>query len=122
MSTVPGLTEHCDPPVKLNISWYLRSSRCFDEVFGLDPLKAGSYFRTTAVKQEGGSGFYVFHQYPVIECKQTMTHIELSLNKFEEPTRLTEPVHEQVSGLKQDRFCITNPSIYIHILLKIRYR
>nr|XP_023838314.1 transmembrane protein 87A isoform X2 [Salvelinus alpinus] len=89
------LTEHCEPPVKLNISWYLRSSRCFDEVFGLDPLKAGSYFRTTDVKQEGGSGFYVFHQYPAIECKQTMTHSEFSPNKFEEPTRLTEPVHEQ---------------------------
>uniref|UniRef100_A0A673WK13 Zgc:162698 n=1 Tax=Salmo trutta TaxID=8032 RepID=A0A673WK13_SALTR len=71
------LTEHCEPPVKLNISWYLRSSRCFDEVFGLDPLQAGSYFRTTDVKQEGGSGFYVFHQYPAIECKQTMTHIEV---------------------------------------------
>ncbi|XP_041733399.1 transmembrane protein 87A isoform X2 [Coregonus clupeaformis] len=90
-----GLTDDCDPPVKLNISWYLRSSRCFDEVFGLDPLKAGSYFRTTAVKQEGGSGFYVFHQYPTIECKQSMTRSEFFLNKFEEPTRLTEPVQEQ---------------------------
>ncbi|XP_041730883.1 transmembrane protein 87A isoform X2 [Coregonus clupeaformis] len=89
------LMEHCDPPVKLNISWYLRSSRCFDEVFGLDPLKAGSYFRTTAVKQEGGSGFYVFHQHPAIECKQHMTRSEFFLNKFEEPTRLTEPVQEQ---------------------------
>uniref|UniRef100_A0A4W5RDW5 Zgc:162698 n=1 Tax=Hucho hucho TaxID=62062 RepID=A0A4W5RDW5_9TELE len=89
------LTEHCESQVKLNISWYLRSSRCFGEVFGLDPLKAGSYFRTTDVKQEGGRGFYVFHQYPAIECKQTMTHTEFSLDNLEEPTRLTEPVHEQ---------------------------
>ncbi|XP_036820893.1 uncharacterized protein LOC118936429 isoform X2 [Oncorhynchus mykiss] len=65
------LTEHCEPPVKLNISWCLRSSRCFHE-----PLKAGSYFRTTTVKQEGCSGFYVFYQYPAIECKQHMTHSE----------------------------------------------
>uniref|UniRef100_A0AAZ3SCQ0 TMEM87A/B GOLD domain-containing protein n=1 Tax=Oncorhynchus tshawytscha TaxID=74940 RepID=A0AAZ3SCQ0_ONCTS len=70
------LTEHCEPPVKLNISWCLRSSRCFEEVFGLHPLKAGSYFRTTTVKQEGCSGFYVFYQYPAIECKQHMTHSE----------------------------------------------
>ncbi|XP_036820894.1 transmembrane protein 87A-like isoform X3 [Oncorhynchus mykiss] len=70
------LTEHCEPPVKLNISWCLRSSRCFHEVFGLHPLKAGSYFRTTTVKQEGCSGFYVFYQYPAIECKQHMTHSE----------------------------------------------
>uniref|UniRef100_A0AAY5L020 Zgc:162698 n=1 Tax=Esox lucius TaxID=8010 RepID=A0AAY5L020_ESOLU len=67
------LSEKCEPPVKLSISWYLRSSRCFDEVFGLNPSNAGSYFRSTAVKQEGGSGFYVFHQYPVIECKQSTT-------------------------------------------------
>ncbi|CDQ66184.1 unnamed protein product [Oncorhynchus mykiss] len=71
------LTEHCEPPVKLNISWCLRSSRCFHEVFGLHPLKAGSYFRTTTVKQEGCSGFYVFYQYPAIECKQHMTHSEV---------------------------------------------
>ncbi|XP_042151857.1 uncharacterized protein LOC112265140 isoform X3 [Oncorhynchus tshawytscha] len=76
MSAVSGLTEHCEPPVKLNISWCLRSSRCFEEVFGLHPLKAGSYFRTTTVKQEGCSGFYVFYQYPAIECKQHMTHSE----------------------------------------------
>ncbi|XP_020358462.1 transmembrane protein 87A isoform X3 [Oncorhynchus kisutch] len=70
------LTEHCEPPVKLNISWCLRSSHCFDEVFGLHPLKAGSYFRTTTVKQEGCSGFHVFYQYPAIECKRHMTHSE----------------------------------------------
>nr|XP_023822848.1 uncharacterized protein LOC111949728 [Salvelinus alpinus] len=94
-SSPSGLTEHCEPPVKLNISWYLRSSRCFYEVFGFDPLKAGSYFRTTALKQEGGSGFYVFYQYPAIECKQHMTHSEFFLNRFEEPTRLSEQVQEQ---------------------------
>uniref|UniRef100_A0AAY5L1D6 Zgc:162698 n=1 Tax=Esox lucius TaxID=8010 RepID=A0AAY5L1D6_ESOLU len=73
------LSEKCEPPVKLSISWYLRSSRCFDEVFGLNPSNAGSYFRSTAVKQEGGSGFYVFHQYPVIECKQSTTSMEVSM-------------------------------------------
>ncbi|XP_010892166.2 transmembrane protein 87A isoform X1 [Esox lucius] len=89
------LSEKCEPPVKLSISWYLRSSRCFDEVFGLNPSNAGSYFRSTAVKQEGGSGFYVFHQYPVIECKQSTTSSKFFLDKFEEPTRLTEPVKPQ---------------------------
>uniref|UniRef100_A0A4W5MQT0 Zgc:162698 n=1 Tax=Hucho hucho TaxID=62062 RepID=A0A4W5MQT0_9TELE len=44
MSAVSGLTEHCEPPVKLYISWYLRSSRCFDEVFGLDVIQ---YIKTT---------------------------------------------------------------------------
>lgn len=31
----------------------------------------------TAMKHEGGSGFYVFYQYPAIECKLTMTLIEV---------------------------------------------
>lgn len=33
---VSGLSETCTPSVKLNIAWYLRSSPCHDEVFGLD--------------------------------------------------------------------------------------
>ncbi|RXM35713.1 hypothetical protein EOD39_3924 [Acipenser ruthenus] len=30
------MSEDCKHPVNLSISWYLRSSRCYDEVFGLD--------------------------------------------------------------------------------------
>ncbi|KAL0972837.1 hypothetical protein UPYG_G00195360 [Umbra pygmaea] len=87
------LVEKCNPAVKLNISWYLRSSQCFDEVFNLDPSNAESYFKSTAVKQEGGSGFYIFHQYPIFDCEPSIT--KLNVDKLEEPIRLTEPVEQQ---------------------------
>ncbi|KAL0972838.1 hypothetical protein UPYG_G00195370 [Umbra pygmaea] len=88
--------EKCKPAVKLNISWYLRSSKCFDEVFSLKPSNAesySSYFNLKAVKQEGGSGFYIFHQYPIFDCEQSIT--KLNVDKLEEPIRLTEPVEQQ---------------------------
>uniref|UniRef100_A0A8B9JH23 Zgc:162698 n=1 Tax=Astyanax mexicanus TaxID=7994 RepID=A0A8B9JH23_ASTMX len=66
------LTETCPSPVNLSISWYLRSSRCYDEVFSLD---AKEYFNNNQfqVVQKGGSGLYIFHQYGPIECHQPMT-------------------------------------------------
>ncbi|XP_057695034.1 transmembrane protein 87A-like isoform X1 [Corythoichthys intestinalis] len=77
-------------PVRLNVSWYLRSSRCYDEVFSLDTLRAEKYFRSTEVKQEGGSGFYVFHQYPLITCESPVDPNKFGLETFTEKTPLTE--------------------------------
>ncbi|XP_077467045.1 transmembrane protein 87A isoform X2 [Stigmatopora argus] len=77
-------------PVQLNVSWYLRSSRCYDEVFGLDEMQAEHYFASTEVKNGGGSGFYVFHQYPLITCQPSMDPNIFGLEAFHEKTPLTE--------------------------------
>ena len=55
MSAVSGLTEHCEPPVKLNISWCLRSSRCFHEVFGLH-VSSSLSFRNSLHSEWAHSG------------------------------------------------------------------
>ncbi|XP_071402276.1 transmembrane protein 87B-like, partial [Centroberyx affinis] len=75
------LSDTCDPssPVKLNVSWYLRNSHCYDEIFNPDWLvqetRVRSYFQSTEVKEGGGSGFYIFHQYPLITCQHDiMSH------------------------------------------------
>ncbi|XP_019723713.1 transmembrane protein 87A isoform X1 [Hippocampus comes] len=77
-------------PVHLNVSWYLRSSHCYDEVFSLDVMRADLYFKSTVVNPGGGSGFYVFHQYPPIPCNPREDPNIFGLDAFDVKTRLTE--------------------------------
>ncbi|XP_061828256.1 transmembrane protein 87A isoform X2 [Nerophis lumbriciformis] len=99
--------------VHLNISWYLRNSHCYDEVFSLDGAQAERYVGSTEVNPKGGSGFYMFHQYPLIKCQPRLdpsvteaNHCgcaSLGLDVFETKRRLTEmqPVTMATAGRKQ---------------------
>ncbi|KAK9521431.1 hypothetical protein VZT92_021238 [Zoarces viviparus] len=91
------VSETCNSstPVQLNLSWYLRNSHCYDEVFSLDTARAGKYFNSTEVKQGGGSGYYVFHQYPAVTCQPHMNPNTFVLDVLEMKTRLTEVTHQQ---------------------------
>ncbi|XP_031728350.1 transmembrane protein 87A isoform X4 [Anarrhichthys ocellatus] len=91
------VSETCNSstPVQLNVLWYLRNSHCYDEVFSLDTALAGNYFNSTEVKQGGGSGYYVFHQYPAITCQPHMNPNTFVLDVLEMKTRLTEVTHQQ---------------------------
>ncbi|KAM9853693.1 transmembrane protein 87A [Aulostomus maculatus] len=91
------LSESCNSssPVQLNVSWYLRNSHCYYEVFSLDETRAASYFRSTEVKPGGGSGFYSFHQYPAVSCQLHSNPNVFGLDEFEGKTRLTEPQQQQ---------------------------
>ncbi|XP_051813966.1 LOW QUALITY PROTEIN: transmembrane protein 87A-like [Acanthochromis polyacanthus] len=88
-------------PVNLSVSWYLRNSHCYDEVFGLDAERAAEYFNSTKVKPGKGSGFYVFHQYPPITCQQHMDPKVLSVNTFDVKTRLTEDAEQQKTATEK---------------------
>ncbi|XP_061637841.1 transmembrane protein 87A-like isoform X4 [Phyllopteryx taeniolatus] len=84
--------ESCNSssPVHLNVSWYLRSSRCYDEVFGVDATRAERYFGSAEVNPGGGSGFFVFHQYPLVTCQPRVDPNIFGLDAFDVKTRLTE--------------------------------
>ncbi|KAL4647444.1 transmembrane protein 87A-like [Arapaima gigas] len=56
--------------LKFFVSWYLRSSRCYDEVFSLDSRKANEYFNSIKVIQEGGTGSYIMHSYNRTACQE----------------------------------------------------
>ncbi|XP_030632908.1 transmembrane protein 87A [Chanos chanos] len=71
----------CDPPVNLSVSWYLRSSRCYDEVFGLTSKAADDYFGLEKQSREGAKGYYIFHQYKPIECKTHMTPDQFTVSE-----------------------------------------
>ncbi|XP_059187260.1 transmembrane protein 87A-like isoform X2 [Centropristis striata] len=91
------VAETCNSssPVQLNVSWYLRNSHCYDEVFNLETKSRENYFKSTNVNKEGGSGFYVFHQYSEISCKPHMSPNTFGLETFEMKTRLTETQQQQ---------------------------
>ncbi|KAL3991303.1 polypeptide N-acetylgalactosaminyltransferase [Sarotherodon galilaeus] len=89
--------------LSLNISWYLRSSRCYDEVFNLDEKRAESYFMSSHVLIEGGTGFYSSHKYGTILCDQKT---QLNLNDFEpinqlKPLPQAQPSTENTSGKRK---------------------
>ncbi|CAB1458539.1 unnamed protein product [Pleuronectes platessa] len=91
------LAETCNAssPVQLDVSWYLRSSRCHDEVISLNATQAATYFKSTEVMAGGGTGFYVSHRYPVVSCEPHIKPDMFTLETFGVKTRLTEPPQKQ---------------------------
>ncbi|CAN9493066.1 unnamed protein product [Ophioblennius macclurei] len=96
------LSEKCNstPPVQLDVSWYLRNSHCYDEVYRLKYDEDTSYFNSTQIHLGGGSGFYVSHQYPAVTCQQHMNPNTFDVVNFDLKTRLIEPTSPQVSTMK----------------------
>ncbi|XP_056613646.1 transmembrane protein 87A-like [Triplophysa dalaica] len=88
------IMESCSTPVKLSIAWYLRSSPCHDEVFGLDLEMAKQYFNNKQVMREGGNGYYTSHTNPSIECKQHLSRNVLGGNELGKPEKLA-PLESQ---------------------------
>lgn len=97
------MSENCSHPVNLSISWYLRSSHCYDEVFGLDHQKAKDYFMSTKVIREGGTGFYTYHNYNPIECRQNLNGNEFAVTFFDPQVKLTDPDEKLTSTDNQGR-------------------
>ncbi|KAJ0044199.1 hypothetical protein NL108_008128, partial [Boleophthalmus pectinirostris] len=53
-----GDIASCDKNMALNISWYLRSSVCYNEVFNTPDQKAMNMFGMDHMLKDGWSGFY----------------------------------------------------------------
>ncbi|XP_016133719.1 transmembrane protein 87A isoform X1 [Sinocyclocheilus grahami] len=83
------LNEVCAGPVNFTIAWYLRSSPCYDEVFGLDPESAKLYFNNNYVQREGSNGLYIYHEYEPIQCESSIPGNKLAVENFDHPERLT---------------------------------
>uniref|UniRef100_A0A671TS10 Zgc:162698 n=1 Tax=Sparus aurata TaxID=8175 RepID=A0A671TS10_SPAAU len=97
------VSETCNAsaPVRLNVSWYLRNSHCYDEVFGLDALRAASYFGSTEVRPGGGNGYYVFHQYTAISCQPQLSPNTFGLDVLKDTNkRLTEMPQQEPTTAK----------------------
>ncbi|XP_056127095.1 transmembrane protein 87A-like isoform X1 [Rhinichthys klamathensis goyatoka] len=83
----------CSGPVNFSISWYLRSSSCHDEVFGLNAELEMQYFNSTNVLRPGGNGFYISHLYEPIEYTSRIDGNKLAVENSDQPKKL-EPIYE----------------------------
>ncbi|XP_076138987.1 transmembrane protein 87A isoform X2 [Alosa pseudoharengus] len=81
-------SSHCpDVNVSFSVSWVLRSSRCYDEIFTSDLTK---YFSSVSVEQEGGTGSYIRHEYNPILCPSQSSTMVFAVENFDVPIRLKE--------------------------------
>ncbi|XP_035768134.1 transmembrane protein 87A [Neolamprologus brichardi] len=88
----------------LDVSWYLRSSRCNNEVFNLDKKLAEEYFVSQSVEREGGTGFYSSHKYETIHCDNQ--NPKFNLNQSEpihplKPLQQAQPSTGNTSGKRK---------------------
>uniref|UniRef100_A0A8C8VE61 Transmembrane protein 87A n=1 Tax=Pelusios castaneus TaxID=367368 RepID=A0A8C8VE61_9SAUR len=78
----------CSSGLTLNVTWYLRSSRCHNEVY-IDEKKANFSLTNYKIEVEPkSSGQYILHQYKPFNCTHTEVPLELNVEPFEFPTRL----------------------------------
>ncbi|KAM9113238.1 transmembrane protein 87A-like isoform 2-T2 [Pangshura tecta] len=81
------LSKECSPGVTLNVTWYLRSSHCHNEVY-MDEKRAEIYLANYKTELEPkSSGQYILHSYKPFNCSHTVP-LELNVESFELPTRL----------------------------------
>ncbi|XP_039518520.1 transmembrane protein 87A isoform X2 [Pimephales promelas] len=91
----------CNGAVNFSISWYLRSSSCHDEVFGLNADLEKQYFNSTNVLWPGGNGYYISHIYEPIECTSHFDGNKLALENSDTPKKL-DLINESTTD-KQNR-------------------
>ncbi|XP_004075220.1 transmembrane protein 87A isoform X1 [Oryzias latipes] len=106
------VSQNCSvsPPVLLKVSWYLRNSHCYKEIFNRDakPNYFKNYFKSEEVQLKGGSGYFVFHEYPTFDCSSDKNLDVFSVEKFDQKKHLKEiqqtaTVTEKTPGRRRRR-------------------
>ncbi|XP_053865637.1 transmembrane protein 87A-like isoform X1 [Malaclemys terrapin pileata] len=95
------LSKKCSPGVTLNVTWYLRSSHCHNEVY-IDEKRAETYLTNYRVELEPkSSGQYILHSYKPFNCSHSVP-LELNVESFELPTRLDRLTDlQQTTGVQR---------------------
>nr|XP_042715181.1 transmembrane protein 87A-like [Chrysemys picta bellii] len=95
------LSKKCSPGVTLNVTWYLRSSHCHNEVY-IDEKRAETYLTNYRVELEPkSSGQYILHSYKPFNCSHAVP-LELNVESFELPTRLDRLTDlQQTTGVQR---------------------
>ncbi|PKU36958.1 vam6 vps39- hypothetical protein [Limosa lapponica baueri] len=65
-----GDEKACDPSQRYNVTWYLRYSDCYNEVFNFGDEQADNYFGATSEKHPGWSGYYATASLPFSNCSE----------------------------------------------------
>ncbi|KAM6459318.1 transmembrane protein 87A isoform 1-T1 [Liasis olivaceus] len=88
-----GSETACDPSQSYTISWYLRYSYCYNEVFNFVDNQTNLYFRSTSEQHTGWSGYYAMSELYFPNCGEL----------FKPQRFYSEFVHPAALGRKEDR-------------------
>ncbi|XP_063145967.1 transmembrane protein 87A isoform X3 [Candoia aspera] len=88
-----GNESACDPSQSYTVSWYLRYSYCYNEVFNFGDEQAKLYFQSTSVQHPGWSGYYAMSELYFPNCSEL----------FRPQNFYNEFVHPVLLGSKEDR-------------------
>ncbi|XP_029026540.1 transmembrane protein 87A-like isoform X3 [Betta splendens] len=101
---VKVLSGKCNASAPLDVSWYLRNSHCYDEVFNQNETVAERYFGSERVEQPGGYGYYMSHQYSSISCIKHMRPDRFGLSPpIKKKLRLTEQQQQPITDKASSR-------------------
>nr|XP_032632210.1 transmembrane protein 87A-like [Chelonoidis abingdonii] len=96
------LPKECSPGVTLNVTWYLRSSHCHNEVY-MNEKRAETYLTNYKTELEPkSSGQYILHSYKPFNCSHAVP-LELNVESFELPTQLDRLTNLQLATRVQRR-------------------
>ncbi|KAM3670045.1 transmembrane protein 87A isoform 2-T2 [Ammospiza maritima maritima] len=94
-----GDEKACDASQGYNVTWYLRYSDCYNEVFNFGDEQADNYFGTTAEEHPGWSGYYATASLLFPNCSE-LFRPQIFYKEFVRPEPLSP---EKQEGLKDKK-------------------
>ncbi|NWS40713.1 TM87A protein, partial [Probosciger aterrimus] len=89
----------CDPSQSYNVTWYLRYSDCYNEVFNFGDEQAEYYFGATSEEHPGWSGYYATASLLFPNCSE-LFRPQIFYKEFVHPEPLSP---EKQEGLKDKK-------------------
>ncbi|KFP05861.1 Transmembrane protein 87A, partial [Calypte anna] len=86
----------CDPSQSYNVTWYLRYSDCYNEVFNFGDEQADYYFGTTFEEHPGWSGYYATESLLFPNCSE-LFRPQIFYREFVHPEPLSPEKQETFS-------------------------
>lgn len=94
---VEGEEKSCDPSQRYNVTWYLRYSDCYNEVFNFGDEQADYYFGTTSEEHPGWSGYYATSTVIFQNCSE-LFRPQILYKEFVHPEPLSPEKQEGLKG------------------------
>ncbi|KAM6273477.1 transmembrane protein 87A isoform 2-T2 [Porphyrio hochstetteri] len=95
-----GDEKSCDPSQSYNVTWYLRYSDCYNEVFNFGDEQAECYFGATFEEHPGWSGYYATASLLFPNCSE-LFRPQIFYKEFVHPEPLSPEKQEGVKDKKE---------------------
>ncbi|XP_054371009.1 transmembrane protein 87A isoform X2 [Molothrus aeneus] len=95
-----GDEKACESSQGFNVTWYLRYSDCYNEVFNFGDEQADNYFGTTAEEHPGWSGYYATSSLLFSNCSE-LFRPQIFYKEFARPKPLSPEKQEGFKDKKE---------------------